>query len=86
MAARRRDLDYAAVFEAQHGEHEGIERGLAGTAEVTGGAGLSVGHDRQPPPLAEGGPGRSDACAGNPRKYQRLNLLIGEGKHEAEKA
>jgi hypothetical protein len=42
------------VFETQYGEHERRERGLAGTAEVPGCAWLSVGHDRQQPPLAEG--------------------------------
>ena len=42
------------MFEAQYGEHERRERGLAGTAEVPGCAWLSVGHDRQQPPLAEG--------------------------------
>jgi hypothetical protein len=43
------------VVEAQYGEHEREERGLAGTAEVPGRARLPVGHDRQHPPLAEGG-------------------------------
>src|SRR6266567_8867457 len=49
------DVDQAAVFEVQYGEHERRERGLAGTAEVPGCARLPVGHDRQQPPLAEGG-------------------------------
>jgi hypothetical protein len=47
-------VDQAAVFEAQDGERERRERGLAWTAEVPGNARLSVGHDRQAPPLAEG--------------------------------
>jgi AcrR family transcriptional regulator len=49
-----RDIDQAAVFQAQHGDRERKERGLAGAAEVPGCARLPVGHDRQQPPLAEG--------------------------------
>src|SRR5215469_1525464 len=47
-------VDQAAVFEAQYGERERRVRGLAWTAEVPGCARMSVGHDRQQPPLAEG--------------------------------